>query len=563
MSAQLIQSLIPLLPRYAEEEGDFYSVSRDDLIAALSKQHQIENEIATYTVAFVENLLDTLAVLNPDYLLKGEWCFISFPAQLMATSILTVLGDRESQFFEPNFWNTQSISNNKKDRQRDVLRLFENARSDNHRNKNAQPIRYIYVSWGIIKLDNKILFFQREDTKKRFDITAGDYGLLGGRANQTDVNIPYKEALLKVLQSPDSAIVKNALQETLKRELREEAELVFEDHYTFKPWRGLRPYRQIQGSAPNHALTEYYLEIFQVELTLEGYLFLQEKIKFDGRLVWFSLDEIQKGQTADGKFPYIKALVDHFTGKHDELVLELRKLPDSFSNRYVIEKNKYGITLPLGIHEPILAGVLGKEKPLGVMLTQRQLGLLLGLAAHLRGFNFKGVEQGVAFHPFGWVQISENQSLQSELINLSGLLKSTDIIIENQRDTLFRLSVNPELIFFDEKLFSFSVRQADLDSVSTKIPVSVRRAEFDTAFGKIKEKSEEFKLTLEFAANLRSLDENQFIADNDDAQKIEDNYKKGLHKEPKFLALGLRGLVRRDAGMIRFVVRYEINKNRT
>jgi len=235
MSAQLIQSLNPLLPRFAEEEGDFYSVSRDDLIAALSKQHQIENEIAAYTVNFVETLLDTLAVLNPNCLQKGEWCFISFPAQLMAASVLTALGDRNSKLFAPHFWNTHGISNDKKDQQRASLRFLENARVDFHANKNAQPIRFIYVAWGIIKWAGNVLFYQREDTQKRFDKSSGDYGLLGGRANQIDLNLADKEVLLKALQSANSEVVKNALPNTLKRELKEEAGLVFESHYTFKP----------------------------------------------------------------------------------------------------------------------------------------------------------------------------------------------------------------------------------------------------------------------------------------------------------------------------------------
>jgi 8-oxo-dGTP pyrophosphatase MutT (NUDIX family) len=480
-------------------------------------------------------------------------------AGLMATSVLTALGDTESRLFEPNFWNTQGISNDKKDQQRDVLKLIENARSDNHISKKAQPIHYIYVAWGFIKHDGNILFYQREDTQKRFEKAAGDYGLLGGRANQTDVKgIADKENLLKALQSPCSWVVKNALPETLKREFKEEAGLVFETHYTFKPWRNLKPYRQIQGSAPNHALTEYYLDIFQVDLTLEGYLFLHEKIKTDERLVWLTFDDIQKDQPADGKIPYIKALIDDFSGNKDELVLELGKLPDSFANSYLNDREKYGITLPAGNNTPVLAGVLGKEKPLDIPLTSRQLDMLIGLAAHLRRFKFESEEDRIVFHPFGWVQISENQTLQSELIRLSGLLKDTDLVIENHRDTLFRLSINPGLVFFDEKLFAFEVKQADLRSVETKIPVVIRRDSFDTALGMIEAKSEDFKLTLESVTNLRSLDENQFTADNDKAVAIEDNYKKGLHKESKFMALGLRGLIRRDAGMIKFVLPYKV-----
>jgi len=67
--------------------------------------------------------------------------------------------------FAPNFWNTQGASNDKKDQQRDMLHFVESARYENHANSKAQPIRYCYVAWSIIKLGGKILFYQREDTQ--------------------------------------------------------------------------------------------------------------------------------------------------------------------------------------------------------------------------------------------------------------------------------------------------------------------------------------------------------------------------------------------------------------
>lgn len=554
MSALLIQSIIPLLPRYAEEEGDFYSVPREALINALCHQHAIDRALAENTVALIENLLDTLAVLDSGYLQKGEWCFVSFPAQLMATSVLTALSDTESRLFMSNFWNTQGISNDKKNQQRDVLSLVETSRYRNHTSQQAQPIRYCYVAWSIIKLDGKILFYQREDTQKRYDKSAGDYGLIGGRTNQNDVPIADKAALLKELQSPNSKLIKKALPETLNRELREEAGLLFESHYTFKPWRSLKPYRQVQGTAPNHALTEYYLDIFQIDLTLDGYLFLLQKIKSDNRLAWFSIEDMVRGETTDGKLAYIKALYDDFSDNRSELEAALMVLPDSFSSHYLFQPLKYGLTLPINHKMPFFAGVLGKEKPLDLNLTDRQFTIILGLASHLRGFEFATVEENITFHPFGWIKGEHNSALQSELINLAGLLKDTDLIIENHHDMFFRLSISPDVVYFDESLFSFIVKQADLCDVKTKIPVTIRRVSFETALGAVKEISEEFKLTLEFAHKLKSLSVHQFSTDNEDAVKIEDTYKKGLHKEPKFIALGLRGLIRREAGIIKLVL---------
>lgn len=50
MSANFIQTLVSHLPRYAEEEGDFYSVPRKALISALCRQHQLERAVAENTV---------------------------------------------------------------------------------------------------------------------------------------------------------------------------------------------------------------------------------------------------------------------------------------------------------------------------------------------------------------------------------------------------------------------------------------------------------------------------------------------------------------------------------
>ena len=556
MSAPLIQSLIPHLPRFAEEDGDFYNVPRDVLVDALCLQHSIDRALAENTVALLETLLDTLAVLNAEYLQKGEWCFVSFPAQLIALSFLTALSDNESHLFAPNFWNTQGVSNDKKDQQRDVLNFVETARYQNHVSQQAQPIRYCYVAWSIIKLDGKILFYQREDTQKRFDKSAGDYGLLGGRANQQDIPCADKAALLKELQAPDSALIKNALPETLKRELREEAGLLFETHYTFKPWRCLKPYRQVQGTAPNHALTEYYLDIFQIDLTLEGTLFLLKKIKTDERLAWFSIAEMVKGETADGKIAYIKALIDDFNSDSSALETALTALPDSFIPHYLFQPTKYGLTLPVDHNKPLFAGVLGKEKPLSINFTDRQLALLLGLASHLRGFDFATVDQAITLHPFGWIEVNNHSIFQTELISLADSLKQSDLIIENDRDLFFRLSISPDVVYFDEELFSLTVKQADLNSVQSKILVTLQRDSFDTALGQVKSHSDVFKLTLEFAHKLKSLTVNQFSTENEEAVKIEDTYKKGLHKEPLFLALGLRGLIRREEGLFKFVPRY-------
>lgn len=59
MPVQLIRSLIPLLPHHAEEEGDFYSVTRDELCNAHCERHAIKQGVAEEAVNVCECLLDT------------------------------------------------------------------------------------------------------------------------------------------------------------------------------------------------------------------------------------------------------------------------------------------------------------------------------------------------------------------------------------------------------------------------------------------------------------------------------------------------------------------------
>jgi len=99
-----------------------------------------------------------------------------------------------------------------------------------------------------------------------------------------------------------------------------------------------------------------------------------------------------------------------------------------------------------------------------------------------------------------------------------------------------------------------------MESVQKKIPIIIHRRSFDTAFGRVEEKTEEFKPTVEFVGKLKLLDTHEFSADNPKAVKIEDNYKQELHSDPKFVALGLRRLIRRDAGIMRFVLNFSIIK---
>lgn len=553
MSAQLIQALLLQLPRFAEEEGVFYPAPRSALLNELCQY--VEPDAAETALSLLENLLDTLAVLDRTSLQNGEWRFVSYPAQLLASSILTAMSDADSRLFAANFWNTHSIGNERKDSQREVLRWLETARTEHHAEQNAQPIRFIYVAWSLIKLDGRILFYQREDTQKRHDKTAGDYGLPGGRANQNDIGGAADPAqMLAVLQAPNSELVLNALPTTLQRELREEAGLRFDEHYQFSLWRRLQPYRQVQGAAPNHALTEYYLDVYQIELTLEGFLYLQQRVAEDERLVWLTPDDIERGTSDDGKIPYIQALYRDFGGDRAALAAALQQLPDSFNAGYRLLQGNPVFIFPIQPGQPIRAGEPGKDKPLPVTLSRQQLQTLLGLAAHARGFDFKSLQPGIALHAYGWIELTAPGPLQAALPELAAALAGSPLQLECRQDRLFRLPIQPASLYFADALFSFVANPDDLRATTSKIPVSIRRAGLDTAFGQVAPKSEAFSLPLQLVHDLLDLSKNRYPADNETAVKIEDRYKKGLHLDPRFKALGLRNLVRREAGVFKFAL---------
>ncbi|MGD7036739.1 NUDIX hydrolase [Methylotuvimicrobium buryatense] len=558
--AEVIKSLLPHLPCFAEEEGDHYSVNRCDLINALCQKQHLDRTLAENTVNWCEALLDTLAVLNIDALQRGEWCFVSFPAQLMALSVLTALSDSDSRYFEPNFWNTRDVDSSKLERQREVLQFIENRRNDRHLKQQAEPVRYIHVAWSLIKHEGKVLFFHRED-KTRHEKNSGNYGLIGGRVNQNDF-IGFNgdsQAKLRLLQSADRTSIQPALAETLKRELLEEVGLEYEQHYLFRPWRALKPYRQVQGAKSNHALTDYFLEIFAIELTLEGFCYLQQKITEDKQLVWFSLDEMAQGRTRDGKTAFIEALYKDFDDNRERLKAALDDLDDSFKTNYLNcqDPAKYRIVLPENESQPICAGAPGKESAIDLSLDQSSLSLLLGLAAHLREFSFVEKDTSIALHPYGWLEVEDDCELQTELVELAEAFKdSKDIVIENQKDRWFRLSISPDCVFFDDSYFRCSVDQKDMQSRKSKVRVTAMRREFGTRLGTVGKDKKETKVPINVVKSLDNLNKgnrNDSLTDS-----VRDSYRKSqLHD--CLAKLGMRGLLRQDAGAVKIYCEFVMN----
>jgi len=554
MTIKLIQTLIPYLPRYSEEGGESFGVKRTELIKQLINSGCTQ-EVAENTLAIVEVLFDTLATLNSDYLQRGEWRFVSFPAQLMALSVLTAMSDTHSKFFKQDFWNTTASSHYQKDEQRNVLKAVEKKRLAEHLTSAAEPIRYIHVAWSIIKCDGHILFHQREDTKKRHEQTAGDYGFVGGRVNQSDM--AYFDGNMKeklcTLQSDNVNAIQPALEETLKRELLEEVGLIYEKHYLFKLWRALKPYQQVQGAAQNHALTQYFFTIFSIELTLEGFFYLQKKVKEDERLVWFSLDDISEGKRKDDKRAYINAIYKDFDDDRSALKQELSELKSSFSANYLVNKKDFGVTLTANELNPLIAGKFGKESPLSMDVTAEQIGFLLGLGAHLRGFKISNLNKRIILHPYGWIEVIDDEELIGSLVKLSEK-ELEPLKVENKKDRYFRLSMLPQSVFFDDSFFSFSIDKQDLDKRAGKVSLKMQRSVMKTPLGDVEPYDGQCDITTNCANGLVAI----HSSEGSDSQL--DVYKKSAHKEVH--KIGMSGMVRIKSGAIKMCVDFQVNKNK-
>ncbi|MBP8787542.1 MAG: hypothetical protein WAS49_01495 [Candidatus Dechloromonas phosphoritropha] len=94
-------ALIEVLPHCAEEGHLATQINAASLIEHVAQESGIALGEATAIVATTQRILDSLAVLDRRLLQDGSWQFVSFPAQLVANSLLTGLADENKFFLNP------------------------------------------------------------------------------------------------------------------------------------------------------------------------------------------------------------------------------------------------------------------------------------------------------------------------------------------------------------------------------------------------------------------------------------------------------------------------------
>ena len=124
------------------------------------------------------------------------------------------------------------------------------------------------------------------------------------------------------------------------------------------------------------------------------------------------------------------------------------------------------------------------------------------------------------------------------------------LLVENEKDRFFRLSINPECLFFTDSFFNFSVKADDLNNSKSRVPLRIQRLAIKTALGTINAVDKQREIPISIAKGLLAI---QSSSGNDFQL---DTYKKAIHKE--VMQLGMRGLVRKGTGEIKLYGTFNI-----
>ena len=177
---KLLKNILDNLPLVAEEGEYRDNISRDKLCEILKEQTLVSNDAIQVVIEMIELQWSKAGLFEPIELEAGNWQFISFPAFLTAKSWLEVMSVKDGCWFPAGWWADKMNS----DTHRKIITELENLRMKGVSSSDLRSIRQIYVAWAFIKIDDHLLFTERED-KQREGIP--HFVLPGGRLNMPDL----------------------------------------------------------------------------------------------------------------------------------------------------------------------------------------------------------------------------------------------------------------------------------------------------------------------------------------------------------------------------------------
>ena len=394
------------LPRMVEEGSDIESVGEAELISLVSADLGTHAQTESL-VLLTRRILQSLALLDDEALSRGEWRMTSFSALLCARSLLSGLGDGGFRLLERGFWDAAEF---RVDPQRTLLRKLEIRRRNTA--SECRPIRRVWVAWALMACDGRFLLVRREDSQHFREGSRGEFVLPGGRVSSTDLSecAPADRlAFFDPNRDPTSlSIAGLAVQRALFRELHEELDLDAGSLVDASKIQDLIRYTDLEGAASAHALTEYFIQLFRVELTQSGKVRLLNALaSHHDRFAWFTAKELDHGRNKSFQTAFVDALQSEF-GAEFSSVIDAKKFDLQIGTTTPLAK---AFSLPLKPTDALQIGPTGQERSIHLNLSATEMGILSFLLAVRRGDAIESMAPGLSLVPeLGWILVKDEQT---------------------------------------------------------------------------------------------------------------------------------------------------------
>lgn len=444
-TSDLLAAISGILPRIAEESSDREAIPETTLIQQLASASGVGLERASAELAVVRRLLLALSALDERCLVSGEWAFVSFPAFLLARSLICGLGSADFRLLDRGFWDP---SDYRIDRQRALIKNFEELRIALP--TGLVPIRRVWVSWAWIALDGKFLMMRREDPALHREGSRGQFVFPGGRISPQDLPGLHLRERLDFFD-PDREVAPvistHAFVSTLKRELEEELGIASSDLDAQDPMGDAIRFRALEGGKSAFSATEYRIQPFKISLTNSGKTRLLRCLAaHPDRFDWFTAEELETGVNATGAKAFVDAIrhqgIKLDPASHDIALSEATPLQDP-------------IDIPGSVAEPFSIGTTGRERQVHVDLESDDVCILAWLLAVRRGESPSELASNVAVvRGSGWVLV-EQDDVFSRLKALAAKLEAKGLRLLDFHERAVRL--NAVVPYFSPSLLSLEI----------------------------------------------------------------------------------------------------------
>ena len=447
-AADLLTALSRNLPRIAEEGSDREEVSETELVQRLVASTGTGLDHAGMAWRIVRRLLQSLSVLDERLITDDKWAFISFPAFLLARSVLGGLGDPSFRLLESGYWDANDF---RIERQRGLIKKSEELRTALP--AGLVPIRRVWVSWAWIVMDGKFLMVRRDDPALYRDGSRGQFVFPGGRVSSADLpTLEYstKSARLDFFdpnREIDATHSDHAFSQAIQRELREELEIPASGFESQSPACPALQYKAMEGAKSAFSATEYHLQPFKVELNNAGKTALLRCLASRSeRFAWFTTEELVATVNAAGDKAFVDAL--HENGQKLDPKLYTVHLG-------MVDPIQDPIDIPGAPGEPFSIGITGREKQVHVDLGTDEINTLAWLAAVRRGEEVSELAAGVSIaHGSGWVLVDDDAAL-TRLKSLAAKLEKSGLPLVDFHEHAVRLNaVTP---YFSASLMAMEI----------------------------------------------------------------------------------------------------------